>query len=318
MTGFNGTVEPTVFDKPGYVSPLANDGGSPMTFPVTGNVLFRGKTTVSGGRFSFSFIVPLDINYTYGNGSVKYYAWNGSYDLNGSFSGITVGGFSDAASDDNEGPNVRLFINDTLFNEGGVTDTSPVLLALLSDRSGINASGTGIGHDIIAWLDDDMSGAVVLNSLFRADIGVHTSGSLAYPLLVTEKGKHTVSLRAWDNLNNPTVATLKFVVETSGTFRLTDLLAFPNPVTEGTNFTAGHNRPGTEIGLKITVFSSDGRIVRVLRSKFLSDGYALPDIPWDACDENGGRVARGLYLWRAEAVTSEGEKTSATGRFIIL
>ena len=318
MTGFNGTVEPTVFDKPGHVSTLANDGGSPMTFPVTGNVLFRGKTTVTGGRFSFSFIVPLDINYTYGNGSVKYYAWNGTTDLNGSFSGITVGGFSEAASDDTEGPLIRLFMNDTLFNDGGVTDTSPILLALLNDRSGINATGTGIGHDIIAWLDDDMSGAVVLNNLFRADIGVHSSGSLAYSVVVSEKGKHTVSLRAWDNLNNPTVATLNFVVETSGSFRLTDLLAFPNPVTEGTNLTAGHNRPGTEIGLTITVFSSDGRIVRVLRDKFLSDGYAFPDIHWDACDENGGRVARGLYLWRAEAVTSEGEKTSATGRFIIL
>jgi hypothetical protein len=135
---------------------------------------------------------------------------------------------------------------------------------------------------------------------------------------VTEKGEHTISLRAWDNLNNPSVATLRFVVETSGTFRLSELLAFPNPVTDGTKFTAGHNRPGTEIEVTITVFSSDGRPVRVLREKSYSAGYALPDIPWDGCDSNGGRVARGLYLWRAEAVTTEGEKTSATGRFIIL
>lgn len=318
MTGFNGTVEPAVFDKPGHVSTLANDGGSPITFPVDGNVLFRGKTNVTGGRFSFSFIVPLDINYSYGSGSVKYYAYNGATDLNGSFTGISVGGFSDAASDDTEGPQIRLFMNDTLFNDGGVTDASPVLLALLSDRSGINATGTGIGHDIIAWLDDDMSEAVVLNSLFRADVGRHISGSLAYPLLVTGQGKHTVSLRAWDNLNNPTVATLRFAVETGGTFRLTDLLAFPNPVTDGTKFTAGHNRPGTEIDLTITIFSSDGRAMKVLRNKSSGAGYALPDIPWDGCDENGGRVARGLYLWRAEAVTADGEKTSATGRFIIL
>ncbi len=163
-----------------------------------------------------------------------------------------------------------------------------------------------------------MSEAVVLNSLFRADVGRHISGSLAYPLLVTGQGKHTVSLRAWDNLNNPTVATLRFAVETGGTFRLTDLLAFPNPVTDGTKFTAGHNRPGTEIDLTITIFSSDGRAMKVLRNKSSGAGYALPDIPWDGCDENGGRVARGLYLWRAEAVTADGEKTSATGRFIIL
>lgn len=318
MTGFNGTVEPVVFDKPGYVSTLANDGGSPMTFPVDGNVLFRGNTTVTGGRFSFSFIVPLDINYSYGSGSVKYYAYNGADDLNGSFPGITVGGFSDEAFDDTEGPEIKLFMNDTLFNNGGVTDTSPVLLALLSDRSGINTSGAGIGHDIIAWLDDDISGAVVLNSLFRADMGKHSSGSIVYPLLVTEQGRHTISLRAWDNLNNPSVATLNFTVETSSNFRLTDLLTFPNPVTDGTKFTAGHNRPGSEISLTITIFSSDGHVVKVIRSDFYSDGYALPDIPWDGCNDNGKRVARGLYLWRAEAITANGEKASATGRFIIL
>jgi hypothetical protein len=318
MAGFNGPVEISVFDKPGIISTMANDGGSPMTFHVNGNILFRGTTTVTSGRFRFTFIVPLDINYSYGPGSVRYYAYDGNTDLNGSFGGITVGGFSEAAMDDTEGPVIRLFMNDTLFNEGGITDTSPILLALISDRSGINATGTGIGHDIIAWLDDDILGAVTLNSLYRADVGVHTSGSLIYPLLVSEKGEHTISLRAWDNLNNPSVATLRFVVETSGTFRLSDLLAFPNPVTDGTKFTAGHNRPGSEIEVTITIFSSDGRPVRVLREKSLSAGYALPDIAWDGCDRNGGRVARGLYLWRAEAVTSEGEKTSATGRFIIL
>jgi hypothetical protein len=318
MEGFSGTLEPVVFDKPGHISTLANDGGSPMIFPVTGNVLFRGTTLVSNGMFRFSFMVPLDINYSYGYGAIKYYACDGTTDLNGSYSGITVGGFSDAAMDDTEGPLIRLFMNDTLFNEGGVTDTSPILLALISDRSGINATGTGIGHDIIAWLDDDNRNAVTLNNLFKADIGVHSSGSLIYPLLVTEKGEHTISLRAWDNLNNPSVATLRFVVESSGTFKLSDLLAFPNPLTNSTKFTAGHNRPGTEIEVTITVFSSDGHPVRVLREKSYSTGYALPDIPWDGCDHNGGRVARGLYLWRAEAVTADGEKTSATGRIIIL
>lgn len=318
MAGFNGTVESTVFDKQANISTLANDGGSPMVFPVTGNVLFRGMTTVREGRFNFSFIVPLDINYTYGKGAIKYYAWDGTDDINGSFSGITVGGFSDEAMDDREGPEIRLFMNDTLFREGGVTDDAPVLLALLSDRSGINATGTGIGHDIIAWLDDDISSAVVLNSLFRSDVGVHSSGSLAYPLLIPERGEHTVTLRAWDNLNNPSLSTLRFIVETNGSFRLNNLLAIPNPVREGARLTAGHNRPGTEMELTISIFTYDGRPVRVLKEKSFTAGYTLPEIYWDASDNQGGRVARGLYLWRAEAVTSEGEKTSATGQFIIL
>jgi len=111
---------------------------------------------------------------------------------------------------------------------------------------------------------------------------------------------------------------LKVVVGTSGTFMLTNLLSFPNPATEGTNFTAGHNRPDTEIDITITIFNNDGRAVRVIRESVNNPGYALPEIHWDGCDDNGGRVARGFYLWRVEAVTPGGEKSSSTGRIIIL
>ncbi|MGB8359213.1 MAG: type IX secretion system sortase PorU [Bacteroidales bacterium] len=318
MTGFNGVIEPVVYDKASSVSTLANDGGSPMTYPVTGNVIFRGTTTVSAGNFSFSFIVPLDINYSFGKGSVTYYAHDGTADVNGNYSQIIVGGFSDININDTEGPVIRLFMNDTLFNDGGITDTSPSLLALISDESGINATGSGIGHDIIAWIDDDMEGAVVLNSLFGTDTGVHTSGSLTYPFIISEKGEHTLSLRAWDNLNNPSVSSLRFVVVTGGAFRLTNLLCYPNPVTGGTKFTAEHNRPDAEINVTITIFSTDGRAVKVIKEQVNSTGYSLPDIPWNGCDENGGRLTRGLYLWRAEAVTAEGETASAAGRVIIL
>jgi len=114
------------------------------------------------------------------------------------------------------------------------------------------------------------------------------------------------------------VATLRFVVENSGVFRLTDLLSYPNPVTENTTFTAGHNRPDSEIDVTITILTTGGTPVRIIREQFFSTGYSLPDIPWDGCNENGSRLARGVYLWRAEAVTAEGERASATGRIIIL
>jgi hypothetical protein len=249
---------------------------------------------------------------------MTYYARNETEDLNGSFSDIIVGGFSDTGIDDTEGPEIRLFMNDTLFIGGGITDDSPTLLALFEDESGINASGSGIGHDIIAWLDDDMSDAVVLNSLYSADIGGHTSGSLKYPVFITERGEHTVSLRAWDNLNNPSVATLSFVMESSGRFRLTDLLCYPNPATDEAWFTAGHNRPDSEIDITITIYSTAGNALKRIRERVPSTGYQLPDIYWDGCDDNGGRVTRGLYIWRAEAVTDEGERASSSGKIIIL
>ena len=68
LTGFNGNVYPTVFDKPQNVTTLGNDPASPPTsFSAQTNILFKGKASVTGGKFSFSFKVPKDINYQYGN-----------------------------------------------------------------------------------------------------------------------------------------------------------------------------------------------------------------------------------------------------------
>lgn len=318
MSGFNGTVEPVVFDKPSTLSTLANDGGSAMTFPVAGNILFSGKTTVSSGLFRFTFVVPMDINYSFGNGRISYYASNENSDINGNFEDIVVGGFSDFTPGDVTGPEIRLFMNDTLFIDGGTTDTSPVLLALVSDESGINATGAGIGHDIIMWIDDDKTNAVTLNHLFRTDLGGHKSGSLSYPLMITDKGEHTITLRAWDNFNNPSVSSLRFIVETSGIFRLTELLSYPNPSQADIWFSAGHNRPDSEIDVTVTIYSTSGQKVRVIRESVSPGGYRLPDIQWDGCDGTGGRLSGGIYIWRIEAVSEAGERAAASGKIIIL
>jgi hypothetical protein len=47
-----------------------------------------------------------------------------------------------------KGPVIDLFMNDTDFTFGGLTDENPRMLALIFDESGINTVGTGIGHDI--------------------------------------------------------------------------------------------------------------------------------------------------------------------------
>ncbi|MEI9910284.1 MAG: hypothetical protein WDO71_11795 [Bacteroidota bacterium] len=81
LTGFNGNVYPAVFDKPKNITTLANDPSSqPAIFSTQTNILFKGKASVANGRFSFSFKVPKDINYQYGNGKLSLYAENGSQD----------------------------------------------------------------------------------------------------------------------------------------------------------------------------------------------------------------------------------------------
>ena len=48
-------------------------------------------------------------------------------------------------------------MNDTLFRNGGITDKNPILLAIMEDKGGINTTGSGIGHDLTGYLDNDRS-----------------------------------------------------------------------------------------------------------------------------------------------------------------
>ena len=110
MSGFNGILFPTVFDKAEEITTLANAGGAKANFFLRKDPLYKGKVTVSGGHFTFSFIVPKDIAYNYGYGKISYYARDPQTDANGYSENIVVGGFGNRTSFDEEGPPHSSFI----------------------------------------------------------------------------------------------------------------------------------------------------------------------------------------------------------------
>ncbi|HOU02390.1 MAG TPA: type IX secretion system sortase PorU [Bacteroidales bacterium] len=318
LNDFTGTVSPIVFDKTKTIKTLANDGGQPYSFKLRNNILFSGKTTAAGGKFRFSFIVPRDIDYSYGPGKISYYASNNGQDLNGYFNDIIVGGFAQVSESDKSGPKISLYMNDTLFRNGGITDKDPKILAIIEDKGGINTTGTGIGHDLVAYLDNDNNNSFVLNNYFENDIDNYMKGKVVYGLSDLTGGQHSVTLKAWDNFNNSSVETIHFVVETDGRFILKDLLNYPNPVQNETKITAGHNRPEKLMDITITIYDLSGRAVRIIRTTEITSGYQLSPIIWDGKSEEGSRVGKGIYIYRISVVTPDGEKASASGRIIIL
>lgn len=314
---FSGMIMPRVYEKPSEVRTLANDGGLPMKFELVSNMIFSGKTLAKNGRFSFTFIVPRDIDYTYGSGRISYYASDSTRDMTGHFSEIVVGGFADITTVDTTGPSIRLFMNDTLFRNGGITDASPRMLALIEDEGGINTTGSGIGHDLTAWLDGGQT-SFVLNNYFENDFDSYMKGRVLYDLSGLREGNHKLKLKAWDNFNNSSEETILFVVETDGKFVLTNLLNYPNPVISETRITAGHNRTETKLETTISIYDGAGRLVRLLKSSGYSTGYQLPPLIWDGNNSGGTRVEKGIYPYRVTVETEEGEKASASGRIVIL
>ena len=165
LSGYNGLVYPTVFDKRKTRYTLGQDITSPVKpFDTQNNIIYKGKSTVKDGTFTFSFVVPKDIDYTFGKGKISYYGNTNNAHYYGFDSSIVVGGVNPDGISDDIGPEIELFMNDENFVSGGLTDTKPLFLANISDENGINTTGNGIGHNITLIIDGNTAAPIVLNN----------------------------------------------------------------------------------------------------------------------------------------------------------
>jgi hypothetical protein len=317
VADFNGMIMPTVFDKQSNIITLGTDGAAPMSFSLWRNIIYKGRVEVTNGEFSFSFIVPRDIAYNYGTGKISYYATDGARDASGNLSNIIVGGFADDYIDDSDGPVAKLFINDSSFVEGGFTDENPVLLAFISDSSGINTIGNSIGHDITGILDDYTQSPWVLNDYYQADLNTYKSGSIRFPMFNLDPGPHTITLRIWDVNNNSTEVTTRFVVAPENQLVLSELEAWPNPSSDNFEFAIGHNQAGKELKADLSVYNLSGQRVAELNSSLVPGGYRTKMFKWDGRGGGGKPVAPGFYIANLRINTPEGFVSEKSVKIVI-
>jgi hypothetical protein len=318
LNNFNGTLYSTVFDKSQTVSTRANDpGSSKQDFKVQRNQLFKGKVKVSNGNFSFSFIIPKDINYQVGNGAISYYADNGQTDGNGRFTNFIIGG-SQGMSSDNVGPDIKAYMNDEKFVNGGIVNESPVLLLHLADSSGINIVGTGIGHDITAILDGDTKKVFVLNDFFESELDTYQKGSVRFQLPALEEGTHIMNIKVWDVANNSGEAVIEFRVFKKQQLTLSHVLNYPNPFTTRTIFWFEHNRPNEDLRVSIQVFTISGKLVKTIRQTINTPGNRSSEIEWNATDDYGDKLARGVYIYQLRVTGSDGKSAVKVEKLLVL
>ena len=317
MNDFSGMVNPKVYDKEKKVETLSNDGYPVFNYNARNSILYSGEATVDQGRFSFGFYVPKDINYAYGPGKISYYGSNAETDANGFYDDFLVGGFGTDNVTDNELPKVDLFMNDSFFVSGGITDGNPVLLAYVSDNYGINTTGNGIGHDLTAIMDDERINAIILNEFYQARTNSYNSGTIRYPYSNLEPGEHEITVKIWDIHNNSAQSSLEFVVMESEEMLLENIFNYPNPFINDTWFNVEHNRPDREMRLVITIFNLSGKMVRKIDEQIYSPGYRLEPLQWDGTLYGGEKLGAGVYVYTVTLSTEEGEIASDGGKLVI-
>jgi hypothetical protein len=318
MDNFNGIVFPSAFDKPQNITTLGNDEIETFTFEVQENILYKGKATVSDGKFSFSFIVPKDISYNIGKGKICYYAEDSVIDANGYFDGILVGGTSDISVYDNNGPDIELYLNNDKFKKGGITDKDPVIYAVINDESGINTVGNGIGHDIIGILDENISELFVLNDYYHADVDQYNSGTVIYQMNDLAGGSHSLRVKVWDIFNNSAEQTIEFIVRESDDIILEKVYNYPNPVTDYTIFQFEHNKPYNNLKITVDIFDLSGRLILTISNEEKSAGYRSESIYWDGKNMNGDKLSKGIYPFRIRVETDDGKVAEKFEKLLIM
>jgi len=321
VTSFNGTVFPTVFDKSSEIYTRANDVEEhtpPVKFYLRKNAVYKGQAEVTNGTFSFSFMVPKDIAYNYGIGKISYYARNEETDANGYDENIIVGGYDNSAIPDNKGPEVSLYMNNTSFVSGGITDQNPNLLAYISDESGINTVGNGIGHDITAVIDQKTNTPLILNDYYVADLNTFKSGVITYPFSSLEDGPHHVDLKVWDVFNNSTEVGIDFVVVSSTENAFKHILTYPNPMRDHTTFSFETNQTNQNADVEVRIFSLTGNLVKTIRQSLFLNGYRIDLITWDGTNDQGWRINSGVYGYRIRLTFQDGSVVQGSSKLVVI
>lgn len=316
QSDFDGVIFPIVFDRSTRCHTLANDNeGTETEFTQQKNILYKGRDSVNGGHFSYTFTVPRDVAYQYGYGKLSHYAKSATTNATGQYSNIVFGGFNENISLSETHPEIRLFMNDSTFANGGITDENPSLFAILSDSVGINAVGSGIGHDITATIDGNMNNVYILNDFYETDIANPKRGYVKYTLANLTSGRHTLTLKAWNIFNYSNTATISFYVRNADTAQIGAFYSQPNPATDHTLLRIEHNSPTDISSAIINIYDITGRMVCQLSPEIAPNSYVVP-INWDFRNHAGNTVGGGIYIARAILTTSEGETLTAITKIV--
>lgn len=321
---FTGIANITVRDARELVTCRMNDANEPegaksaFTFYDRSKTIYTGNDSIRAGQFAFTFAVPKDISYSDDTGLINLHAI--STDRKTSANGWCdrfVANGSDINDNDSIGPSIYCYLNSPSFSNGDRVNPTPYFVARITDQNGINAAGSGIGHDLQLIIDGDMQRTYNLNENFSYDFGSYTSGSTFYALPELEPGQHRLLFRAWDVYNNPSTTELTFTVVKGLKPNLFSISCTNNPAHTSTTFIVNHDRMGSNVNVAIDVFDMSGRHLWTHSENGVSESSAYT-VNWNLTLDNGAALQTGVYLYRVRISSDGSSMTSKAKKLVVV
>jgi hypothetical protein len=312
-TGYTGEGVLTVFDseRKKYLEEIRD------TMIVPGGVIFRGRVSVNNGEFEADFVVPKDISYENKNGKIIFYYFDLSSDGLAYTNKIIVGGTDTTAVNDNEGPEIEIFFEDARYINSYLVGPEPNLIVKLSDETGLNTTGTGVGHKMEGILNRDQGNPIDFTDYFIGELDAGGKrGEINYKFDRMNDGDYTIDVKAWDVFNNFSTEGAFFTVVSTNDLVIRDIYNFPNPFAVNTTFTFQHNLT-KDVDVKINIYTIAGRLIKQLEEKNINQKFVK--VHWDGRDDDGDQLGNGTYLYKIIVKTTDGEFTqSVLGKMAVV
>lgn len=294
---------------------LEEIGNFPMK--IQGGVIFRGRVSVNNGEFTADFVVPKDISYENKNGKVIFYFYDLESDGLAFTNKIIVGGTDTTAVNDGNGPEIEIFFDDASYANSYLVGPEPNLIVKLFDETGLNTTGTGVGHKLEGILNEDQGSPIDFTEFFVGELDAGgKKGDINYKFNKMSDGDYTIEVKAWDVYNNFSNEESFFTVVNSNDLVIRDVYNYPNPFNSSTTFTFQHNLT-QPVDVKINIYTIAGRKVQQLDENNINEKFVK--IYWDGSDGDGDQMANGTYLYKLIVSTTNEEFTqSVIGKMAII
>ncbi|MDO4461300.1 MAG: type IX secretion system sortase PorU [Bacteroidia bacterium] len=320
VENFNGEVEVSLYDKRvkrsslGAVSPV-------FSYTEWGKRLFHSTCKVTNGQFNVPILLSKDIDVVEGYGRLSYVAWStdGNYSAKGGSNMVLVGGLSDAVQTDTIGPDVKLTLDFPSWHEGMATSASPMLYAVLSDISGINFSGIGIGHSITLTIDDNFANSIVMDDYYSIISSDPETGRIVYQLDNLTPGIHKVSLKAWDNMGNSTTETVSILIASQAQIQFDgiSLSKESHSVGSGTyTLHFYHNNASAANSIYLSIYSVDGKLMGSAQTTLPTGTTDSGSLTLSDLFSSSLSLPRGVYILNAQVEGSNGRMGDFTRKLV--
>lgn len=319
VAGFSGKVNVLVLDSDIQRMPVLDRPETYYCLP--GARIFSIDAEVSGGEFSTSFFVPTALR-SGPRGPARIYTYAqeegaGARDAAGALSNLFIPETGESVTD-KTGPQIQLEWEEP----DEPVQVGSRLMATLEDSSGIYVASLAPSRSVVVTVRDEAGRILLAEDI--ADLvtfgSTYMEASLTYaiPAGLPAGQPLRLVLEASDNVQQRGSAELSF--ELAGATEAGRLLArvfsMPNPMEMETHFLFEIEK---EADLEVSIFTSSGLVIRRLPAEALTPERARSrGLYWDGRDDDGDRVANGLYFYRVVARDSHGRADDQVERLVVL